>query len=74
MNKTLNHASLFRISQATTTTFVDLYFEHSCLFFIQSGSKTITMTNNLKVTGYKGDLFICPAGSLITLKNKATLV
>ena len=73
METKLKNISVFQISQATTATFIDLYFQLTCLIFIQNGSKTILDSQGNRITGQKNDLFIFPAGSLVTIQNRAKL-
>ncbi len=64
---------MLSISQATTATFTDLYFQHTFLFFIQVGSKRVRCPINGEVIGHGDDVMIFPPGSMVTLENRAVL-
>ena len=61
------------ISQATTATFTDLYFQHTFLFFIQVGSKRVLCPINGELIGHAEDVMIFPPGSMVTLENRPVL-
>ncbi len=65
--------SIFAISQATTATFVDLYFRLTFLFFIERGSKQVETSTQGEILGEEGDLMIFPPGSMVTMKNRPVL-
>lgn len=65
--------SVLPISQATTATFTDLYFQHTFLFFIQVGSKRVLCPINGELIGYAKDVMIFPPGSMVTLENRPVL-
>ena len=65
--------SIMPISQATTATFVDLYFQHTFLVFIQVGSKRVLCTSHSELIGHAGDVMVFPPGSLVTLENRPVL-
>ena len=52
METKLKNISVFQISQATTATFIDLYFQLTCLIFIQNGSKTILDSQGKMIYSY----------------------
>lgn len=62
--------SVFSISQATTATFTELYFQHTFLFFIQVGSKRVLCPINGELIGHAEDLLVFPPGSMVTLENR----
>ena len=61
------------ISQATTATFTDLYFQHTFLFFIQVGSKRVLCPINGELIGHAEDVMIFPPGSMVTMENRPVL-
>ncbi|MFK8185979.1 MAG: hypothetical protein AB8B99_21600 [Phormidesmis sp.] len=61
------------ISQATTATFTDLYFQNTFLFFIQVGSKRVLCPINGELIGYEKDVMIFPPGSMVTMENRPVL-
>lgn len=65
--------SIFPISQATTATFVDLYFRLTFLFFIERGSKHVETSAQGEILGEEGDLMIFPPGSMVTMVNRPVL-
>lgn len=65
--------SVLPISQATTATFTDLYFQHTFLFFIQVGSKRVLCPVNGELIGYAEDVMIFPPGSMVTMENRPVL-
>ena len=65
--------SILSISQATTATFTDLYFQHTFLFFIQVGSKRVICPINGELIGQKDDVMIFSPGSMVTLENRTVL-
>lgn len=65
--------SVLSISQATTATFTDLYFQHTFLFFIQVGSKRVFCPINGELIGHAEDVMIFPPGSIVTLENRPVL-
>jgi AraC-like DNA-binding protein len=65
--------SIFTISQATTATFVDLYFRLTFFFFIQRGSKHVKTPNQGEMFGEEGDLMIFPPASMVTMVNRPVL-
>ena len=65
--------SMLSISQATTATFTDLYFQHTFLFFIQVGSKRVLCPINGELIGHSNDVMIFPPGSMVTLENRPVL-
>ncbi len=65
--------SVLSISQATTATFTDLYFQHTFLFFIQVGSKRVLCPINGELTGHSEDVMIFPPGSMVTMENRPVL-
>ena len=69
---TLN-VSVLSISQATTATFTDLYFQYTFLFFIQVGSKRVLCPTNGELIGHAGDVMIFPPGSMVTMENRPVL-
>lgn len=65
--------SIFNISQATTATFVDLYFSFTFLFFIQQGSKRVITLSQEEIVGEEGDLMIFPPASMVTMENRPVI-
>ena len=65
--------SVLEISQATTATFTDLYFQHTFLFFIQVGSKRVLCPINGELIGQAEDVIIFPPGSMVTMENRPVL-
>lgn len=65
--------SIFAISQATTATFVDLYFRLTFFFFIERGSKQVETSTQGEILGEEGDLMIFPPGSMVTMENRPVL-
>lgn len=65
--------SVLSISQATTATFTDLYFQHTFLFFIQVGSKRVLCPINGELIGHAADVIIFPPGSMVTMENRPVL-
>lgn len=65
--------SIFHISQATTATFVDLYFRLTFFFFIERGSKQVEAPTQGQMLGEEGDLMIFPPGSMVTMVNRPVL-
>ena len=65
--------SMLSISQATTATFTDLYFQHTFLFFIQVGSKRVLCPINGELIGHAQDVMIFPPGSMVTMENRPVL-
>ncbi|MEM9120855.1 MAG: AraC family transcriptional regulator [Cyanobacteria bacterium P01_F01_bin.56] len=65
--------SVLSISQATTATFTDLYFQHTFLFFIQVGSKRVLCPINGELIGHAEDVMIFPPGSMVTMENRPVL-
>ena len=65
--------SLFSISQATTATFTDLYFQHTFLVFIQVGSKRVLCPVNGELIGNAENVMIFPLGAIVTLENRPVL-
>ena len=61
---------LLPITQATSATFVDLYFERAFLFFIEAGSKRVHCPIQGEVVGTAGDVMIFPPGSMVTMENR----
>ncbi|WP_326521009.1 helix-turn-helix transcriptional regulator [Leptothoe kymatousa] len=61
---------MLSISQATTATFTDLYFQYTFLFFIQVGSKRVLCPINGELIGNAEDVIIFPPGSMVTLENR----
>lgn len=70
---TIPDVSVLSISQATTATFTDLYFQHTFLFFIQVGSKRVLCPINGELIGNAEDVMIFPPGSMVTLENRPVL-
>lgn len=68
-----SRVSIFTISQATTATFVDLYFRLTFLFFIKRGSKQVETASQGKILGEEGDLMIFPPASMVTMVNRPVL-
>ena len=66
----ISDVSVVSISQATTATFTDLYFQRTFLFFIQVGSKKVLCPINGELVGNTGDVIVFPAGSIVTLENR----
>lgn len=64
---------LYTITQATTATFADLYFNQTFLFFIQVGSKRASTATQGEVVGQAGDLMIFPPGAMVTMENRPVL-
>ncbi len=69
----IESVSIFQISQATTATFVDLYFRLTFLFFIQRGSKRVVTRSQGEIVGEEGDLMIFPPGTMVTMENRPVL-
>ena len=65
--------SVLSISQATTATFTNLYFQHTFLFFIQVGSKRVLCPINGELIGHTEDVMIFPPGSMVTMENRPVL-
>ena len=65
--------SVLSISQATTATFTDLYFQHTFLFFIRVGSKRVLCPINGELIGHAEDVMIFPPGSMVTMENRPVL-
>ncbi len=65
--------SIVSISQATTATFTDLYFQQTFLFFIQVGSKKVLCPINGELLGRAEDVMIFPPGSMVTMENRPQL-
>ncbi|MFU8925332.1 helix-turn-helix transcriptional regulator [Acinetobacter puyangensis] len=65
--------SILPITQATTATFIDLYFRLTFLFFIQTGSKKVICPYHGELIGEAGDLMIFPPGSMVTMENRPIL-
>ncbi|NEQ47860.1 MAG: helix-turn-helix transcriptional regulator [Leptolyngbya sp. SIOISBB] len=65
--------SVLSISQATTATFTELYFQHTFLFFIQVGSKRVLCPINGELIGHAEDVMIFPPGSMVTMENRPVL-
>ena len=65
--------SVLSISQATTATFTDLYFQHTFLFFIQVGSKKVLCPINGELIGHAEDVMIFPPGAIVTMENRPVL-
>lgn len=65
--------SIFHISQATTATFVDLYFRLTFFFFVERGSKQVEAPTQGEILGEEGDLMIFPPGSMVTMVNRPVL-
>ncbi|NER82496.1 MAG: helix-turn-helix transcriptional regulator [Leptolyngbya sp. SIO1D8] len=65
--------SVVSISQATTATFTDLYFQNTFLFFIQVGSKRVLCPINGELIGHAEDVMIFPPGSMVTMENRPVL-
>ena len=65
--------SIVSISQATTATFTELYFQHTFLFFIEVGSKRVICQINGELIGQTDDVMIFPPGSMVTLENRTVL-
>ncbi|MEO1134568.1 MAG: hypothetical protein AAFX40_17940, partial [Cyanobacteria bacterium J06639_1] len=65
--------SVLSISQATSATFTDLYFQYTFLFFIQVGSKRVLCPINGESIGQAGDVMIFSPGSMVTLENRPVL-
>lgn len=65
--------SIFSISQATTATFTELYFQYTFLVFIQVGSKRVLCPINGELIGHAEDVMIFPPGSIVTLENRPVL-
>ncbi|MEM9088032.1 MAG: AraC family transcriptional regulator [Cyanobacteria bacterium P01_F01_bin.53] len=65
--------SVLSISQATTATFTDLYFQHTFLFFIQVGSKRVLCPINGELIGDAEDVMIFPPGAMVTMENRPVL-
>ncbi|GAB5459000.1 MAG: hypothetical protein Hens3KO_20300 [Henriciella sp.] len=61
------------ITQATTATFSDLYFQHTFLFFIQAGKKYVGCSVNGELLGQETDLLVFPAGSTVLMENRPVL-
>ncbi|MEM9805631.1 MAG: AraC family transcriptional regulator [Cyanobacteria bacterium P01_D01_bin.56] len=68
-----SEVAVISISQATTATFTDLYFQHTFLFFIQVGSKRVLCPINGELIGYADEVIIFPPGSIVTLENRPVL-
>ena len=66
----IQEISLLPISQATTATFTDLYFQYTSIFFILVGSKRVLCPINGELIGEAQDVLICPPGSSVTLENR----
>ena len=69
----LSNVSMLSISQATTATFTDLYFQHTFLFFIEVGSKRVLCPINGELIGGAQDVMIFPPGSIVTLENRPVI-
>lgn len=65
--------SIFTISQATTATFVDLYFRLTFFFFIEQGSKRVFTRAQGEMVGEEGDLMIFPPASIVTMENRPVM-
>jgi AraC-like DNA-binding protein len=65
--------SIFPITQATTATFVDLYFRLTFLFFVQRGQKHVETSTQGELLGREGDLMIFPPGAMVTMVNRPVL-
>ena len=65
--------SILSISQATTATFTELYFQHTFLVFIQVGSKRVLCPINGELVGQAADVMIFPPGAVVTLENRPVL-
>jgi hypothetical protein len=65
--------SALKISQATTATFTDLYFQNTFLFFMQMGSKKVLCPINGELIGQAEDVMIFPPGSMVTMENRPVL-
>ncbi|MEM8611699.1 MAG: AraC family transcriptional regulator [Cyanobacteria bacterium P01_H01_bin.105] len=70
---TLADVSILSISQATTATFTDFYFQHTFLVFIQVGSKRVLCPINGELIGHAENVMIFPPGSMVTLENRPVL-
>ncbi len=70
---TTMQVSMLPISQATTATFTDLYFQYTFLFFIHVGSKRVLCPINGELIGHAEDVMICPPGSMVTMENRPVL-
>lgn len=64
---------IFRISQASTATFVDLYFRLTFFFFIERGSKRVFTPSQGEMVGEEGDLMIFPPASMVTMENRPVM-
>lgn len=69
----IGQVSIFPITQATTATFVDLYFRLTFLFFIQRGEKHVETATQGEMLGREGDLMIFPPGAMVTMVNRPVL-
>ena len=67
------NVSVVSISQATTATFTELYFQQTFLFFIQVGSKRVLCPINGELIGNAEDVMIFPPGSMVTMENRPVL-
>ncbi|MEL7227070.1 MAG: hypothetical protein AAGL17_20115, partial [Cyanobacteria bacterium J06576_12] len=65
--------SVLSISQATTATFTELYFQHTFLFFIQAGSKRVLCPINGELIGDAEDVMVFPPGAIVTMENRPVL-
>lgn len=65
--------SIYTISQATTATFVDLYFRLTFFFFIERGSKRVFTSAQGEMVGEEGDLMIFPPASIVTMENRPVM-
>ncbi len=61
------------VTQATSATFVDLYFRRPFLIFIRQGSKHVTCPINGPVSGEAGDVMIFPPGAILSMENRPLL-
>lgn len=68
-----NKVSIFTISQATTATFVDLYFRLTFFFFIKRGSKRVFTRGQGEMVGEEGDLMIFPPAFIVTMENRPVM-
>lgn len=69
----IGQVSIFPITQATTATFVDLYFRLTFFFFIQRGEKHVETPTQGEMLGREGDLMIFPPGAMVTMVNRPVL-
>ncbi|MEE4210720.1 MAG: helix-turn-helix transcriptional regulator [Parvularcula sp.] len=58
------------MSQATSAVFSGLYIERAVLVFVRAGMKRVVCPIKGELVGGKDDLFVFPAGSVVTMENR----